>query len=329
MKKVSMWVIIIAILVMGIVVMEIFSRHRNTNQIYGVSFNAEYAAYLGLDSDKVFQTILNEWNFKYIRLSATWDEIEMARGIYDFSSLNKLMDAAALSGAKVTLAVGQKIPRWPECHAPSWAASLSDNEYKAAVKRFIKATVDQYKDHPALEIWQVENEPLFEYGECRFFDSSMLSSEIESVKSLDANHKIMITDSGELSSWRHTAKAADLFGTTMYRVVWNERIGYFSYVWLTPLFYRAKLLFAGQKTQNAYISELQAEPWVTNQDVKTMDLDKQYKSMSIERFHKNVDYAQRVGFPRAYLWGAEWWYWMAEKKGVNDFVDFAKTLKKE
>jgi len=324
-----MWLVIIAVLTVGIIVLEFFSRQRNANQIYGVSFNSEYAAYLGLDSNKVFDTILNKWNFKYIRLSAQWDEIEKTRGIYDFSSLNKLMDAAAASGARVTLAVGQKIPRWPECHAPAWANDLSDNEYKAAIKRFIKATVDQYKDHPALEIWQVENEPLLKFGECRFFNTAMLSSEIVSVKSLDANHKIIITDSGELSSWRHTAKAADLFGTTMYRTVWNEYLGYVSYDWLSPLFYRAKLLFTGQKTENAFISELQAEPWVDNQDVKNMDLADQYKSMSLERFQKNVDYAQRVGFPRAYLWGAEWWYWMAEKKDVDGFVDFAKGLKKE
>lgn len=320
---------IVIVLVAGIIVMEIYSRHRNTDQIYGVSFNSEYAAYLGLNSDKVFDTILNKWNFKYVRLSAQWDEIEKTRGIYDFSSLNKLMDAAEASGAKVTLAVGQKIPRWPECHAPAWAGDLSDNEYKAAIKRFVKATVDQYKDHPALEIWQVENEPLLKFGECRFFDTTMLSSEIASVKSLDANHKIIITDSGELSSWRHTAKAADLFGTTMYRTVWNKYLGYVSYDWLSPLFYRAKLLFTGQKTVNAFISELQAEPWVTDLDVKNMDLADQYKSMSFERFKENVDYAQRVGFPRAYLWGAEWWYWLSEKKDVNDFVDFAKTLKKE
>ena len=324
-----MCLVIVAVLAVGIIVMEIYSRHRNTDQIYGVSFNSEYAAYLGLNPDKVFDTILNKWNFKYIRLSAQWDEIEKTRGIYDFSSLNKLMDAAAVSGAKVTLAVGQKIPRWPECHAPAWADGLSDNEYKAAIKRFVKATVDQYKDHPALEIWQVENEPLLKFGECRFFDTTMLSSEIASVKSLDANHKIIITDSGELSSWRHTAKAADLFGTTMYRTVWNKYLGYVSYDWLLPLFYRAKLLFTGQKTENAFISELQAEPWVTDQDVKNMDLADQYKSMSFERFKENVDYAQRVGFPRAYLWGAEWWYWLSEKKDVNDFVDFAKTLKKE
>ena len=67
-----MCLVIVAVLAVGIIVMEIYSRHRNTDQIYGVSFNSEYAAYLGLNPDKVFDTILNKWNFKYIRLSAQW-----------------------------------------------------------------------------------------------------------------------------------------------------------------------------------------------------------------------------------------------------------------
>jgi hypothetical protein len=90
-----------------------------------------------------------------------------------------------------------------------------------------------------------------------------------------------------------------------------------------------KLWLTGQKIENAVISELQAEPWIPDHDVKVLDLAEQYKSMNIDRFQKNVDYAQRVGFPRAYLWGAEWWYWMKDVKGVSDFIDYAKTLKKE
>lgn len=310
-------------------VFHFLSSKRNQNQIYGASFNSKYAQYLGLDSQKVFSAMLDDWGFKYVRLSAQWNEIEKNSGIYDFSALNALMDQAASRGVKVTLVVGQKIPRWPECHVPAWAANLSDNEYKAAIKRFVKTVVDQYKDHSALEIWQVENEPLLAYGECRFFGKDMLADEINLVRSIDAEHKILITDSGELSSWRNTAKAGDLFGTTMYRVVWHARFGYFSYDWLTPLFYKMKLWLTGQAPDKAYIAELQAEPWVPDRDIKELTASEMYESLDLKRFQKNVDYAKRVGFSRAYLWGAEWWYWMKEVRGVAEFADYAKTLKKE
>lgn len=321
--------IVVAIIIALFLLIHFTSRQRNEEQVYGVSFNAEYAAYLGLDSDQVYHAILQDWGFKYIRLSAQWDEIEKTPGVYNFSSLNKLMNEAEKYGAKITLVVGQKIPRWPECHAPNWTANLSEDEYRAAVKRFIKAAVERFKDHPALEIWQVENEPLLKFGQCRFFGKEFMASEIEMVRGIDKNHKIMITDSGELSSWRNTAKAGDFFGTTLYRVVWHKKLGYFSYDWLSPFFYKAKLWLTGQKKENAFISELQAEPWIPDHDVKSLDLNEQYKSMDLQRFEKNVIYAQKVGFPRAYLWGAEWWYWMAEEKNENGFVDFAKTLKKE
>ena len=328
-----MTLLIVIAVIAGLAILAYVSRYfsgkKNTEQIYGVSFNAEYAAYLGLEPLAVFNSLLDDSGFRYVRISAQWEEIEKTPGVYDFSFLNTLMDEAAKRNAKVTLVVGQKIPRWPECHAPAWAGKLSDNEYRAAIKRFVRTTVDQYKDHPALEIWQVENEPLLKFGECRFFGQDMLAAEIKLVKEMDPKHKIMITDSGELSSWRNTAKAGDLFGTTMYRVVWHKRFGYFTYDWLSPLFYRMKLWLTGQKKENAYISELQTEPWIPDHDVKVLDLAEQYKSMTVDRFQKNVDYAQRVGFPRAYLWGAEWWYWMKDAKGVSDFVDYAKTLKKE
>jgi hypothetical protein len=328
-KKVMIALIIILALVLIGIIIHFISQKRNIDQVYGTNFNAEYAAFLGLDPKIVFTEILDGWQFKYIRLAVQWDAIEAHRGIYDFSSLNWYMDEAAKRGAKVVLVVGQKIPRWPECHPPKWAANLSDVEYRTAIKQLIKKSAEQYKDHPALEIWQVENEPYLPFGVCRPFDKTMFKSEVALVRSVDPAHKILVTDSGELSTWWRTAKAGDYFGTTMYRVVWNERFGYFSYDWLSPLFYRFKLMLAGQKTANAFIAELQAEPWIPNSDVNTLDLAEQYKSMNPARFEKNVAYAQRVGFPRAYLWGAEWWYWMKEIKGVPDFVNFAKTLKKE
>ena len=51
--------------------------------------------------------------------------------------------------------------------------------------------------------------------------------------------------------------------------------------------------------------------------------------MSLNRLEKNLAYASRTGMPRAYLWGAEWWYWMDQKKGQSIFVDRILKLKKE
>ena len=39
----------------------------------------------------------------------------------------------------------------------------------------------------------------------------------------------------------------------------------------------------------------------------------QYKSMNMDTFRNNIDFARRVGFPEVYLWGVEWWYWIRDR----------------
>ncbi|MFA4931278.1 MAG: hypothetical protein WC570_05445 [Patescibacteria group bacterium] len=47
--------------------------------------------------------------------------------------------------------------------------------------------------------------------------------------------------------------------------------------------------------------------------------------MNLDRLEKNFDYASRVGFSRAYLWGVEWWYWMKETNNDPSFWEAVKT----
>jgi hypothetical protein len=39
--------------------------------------------------------------------------------------------------------------------------------------------------------------------------------------------------------------------------------------------------------------------------------------MNPKVFSQNVAYARSVGFADNYLWGVEWWYWLAKQK--NDW----------
>lgn len=320
--------ILIAFLAIFILIIELKIK-REKNMIYGASFNAEYAAYLGLNPRETFIKILNEWNFRHIRLAAQWDLIEKRKGEYDWSELDWMMDFAAKRNAKAVLVIGHKTPRWPECHAPKWAAGLPPDKYRSALNVFMKVAVEHYKNHPALEVWQVENEPFLPFGECKILSGQELEEEISLVKQTDPSHSIMITDSGELSSWRRTARQADLFGTTLYRIVWNKKLGYISYDWLIPaVVYKAKLWLNGRDPATAYITELQAEPWIPDKKLEDTPLDEQFKSMSLKRLKKNIIFATKTGMSRAYLWGAEWWYWL-EKRDSRDISDYIKALKKE
>ncbi len=324
-----MYIILAVVLIVVIWILLIkFFGYKNNKMVYGVSFNAEYASYLGLGPRMAFIKILDDWQFKYVRLSAQWDAIEKTKGEYDWSDLDWMMNEAAKRNAKVILAVGNKTPRWPECHLPGWVDAASYSSHQPDLFSFIKIAVARYKNHPALEVWQVENEPFLQFGDCRALSKQELKAEVALVKQLDPAHPTMVTDSGELSLWWHTAKQADLFGATMYRVVWNKYLGYWSYDWLMPpLAYTAKLWLNGRDVSSSYITELQAEPWIPDRALSDTPLDEQFKSMSLNRLKSNVDFAARTGMPRAYLWGAEWWLWL-EGRGVNEFSDYIKTLNK-
>ena len=329
--KFLLWIVVVALALVAILFLVIkFTGPKRTGaMIYGISFNSEYASYLGLNPRQVYEKILGEWGFTHIRLSAQWNLIEKTKGQYDWKELDWMMSEAAKKNAKVILTVGHKTPRWPECHFPDWVDISNHQAHKEDFFDFFKVVVGRYKNHPALEIWQIENEPFLGFGECAHLSKELLVEEVAQAKLWDPNHPTMVTDSGELSLWRHTAKQADFFGTTLYRVVWSKMLGYWSYDWILPSFvYRAKLWFNGRDPNTAFVAELQAEPWIPDANLVETPLAEQFKSMSLERLKKNIAFADKTGMARAYLWGAEWWYWL-ESHGAPEFSEYIKQLKKE
>jgi len=302
---------------------------KKNSMVYGVTFNYEYAQFLGLNPREVYTALFEKWNFKYIRISAQWNLIEKKEGKYDFGELDFMMDEAKKHDAKIVLVVGQKTPRWPECHDPEWVQSYDDEKYKEKLQIFIQEIVNRYKNHAALELWQVENEPFLNFGLCRRFDANFLDQEIALVKKFDSNHQVIITDSGELSTWRKTAGRGDYFGSTFYRVVWNKYLGYLTYDWVPSSFYSLRRALNGVEKEKAFIIELQAEPWIPNGiEIKKETIDEQLKSMNIKRLEKNIQTAERTGFSRGYLWGVEWWYWL-EKQGRGEISEYIKSLSKK
>ena len=320
---------LILILILGGVLLVVDKYTTKQTMIFGVSFNTEFANYLGLDSKKVFAWLLDDAKFKHVRLSAQWNEIEYNPGYYDFKILDELMAEAQKRNVKVLLAVGQKTPRWPECHTPDWSKKLSDQDYWLGLENYITAVAARYQNHPALESWQVENEPFLPFGDgCRSNSVKQLNREIELVRAQDATNQIIVTDSGELSTWRKTAQAGDLFGTTMYRVVWNKYVGYTSWEFFPAAMYRIRLWLNDRLPSEAYVIELQAEPWIPDQDIHTVLLEEQFKSMNLQQLQKNIDFSARTGMTRAYLWGGEWWYWL-KTKNSNEIPDFIVKLPKD
>lgn len=294
--------------------------------LWGVNFSPDQARYLRLDPIETLSAILNELNIKKIRLVAYWETIEKEKGKYDFTETEALLKIAEKNGAKVILVLGRKQPRWPECHEPYWHKTLSVQEQKQALNNFVIKTVDKFKEYKVIDRWQIENEPFFNYGkDCPILTKEELKQEIELVKSLD-NRPIVLTDSGEKGEWFKAGDLADVFGTTMYRTVYNPRWGGYISYHLPPAFYRIRAgllqIFYGKKPIIGV--ELQAEPWF-NGYVHDIPIKKHLGLMSPKQLESNINFAWNTGLSEHYFWGAEWWYYM-KKRGYDEFWSIIKAL---
>jgi len=226
------------------------------------------------------------------------------------------------------LVVGQRVPRWPECHYPDWALGLEKKRLQESVLKYITEVINHYKFFSSIAAWQVENEPLFFlFGNCPKPDKEFLKEEIKRVKSLDPERPIIITDSGELSFWRGTAGSSEIFGTTLYRLIWNKFIGWHKHFY-PPVFYtfRSYLVKKFTPTEKVIIAEMQAEPWGTgNKPLTKIPFEEQVKKFDLKEFEKVFRFARKTGVKEIYVWGVEWWYWR-KTKGDSSFWDTGKEF---
>ncbi|MFZ2187403.1 MAG: glycoside hydrolase family 2 TIM barrel-domain containing protein [Candidatus Moraniibacteriota bacterium] len=292
----------------------------------GMTFSSRYATDLGLDWRKTYLALLDEVGVKKLRLPVYWDLVETSPGEYHWGDLDWQLGEAERHGADVILTIGQRVPRWPECHIPAWVDQSADTR-QAALLHFMGKTVERYKNNRTVITWQVENEPfLVFFGVCPPLDSAFLDQEVAFVKGLDPTRPVLLTDSGELSLWISAAKRGDIFGTTMYRHIWSSKYGYITYP-IGPNFFRAKawLVRTFTRQNNLMVIELQAEPWASGW-VANVSLAEQFRTMDETKLRENVEYAKRVGFGEVYLWGGEWWYWLKVEKGYGAVWDEGKKI---
>lgn len=320
-----MWFILIILLI--IVGYFFIGEAKPSDEIsWGVNFSPKQTKSLGLDAKETYLAILDELGADNVKLAVHWDEIEAEKGEFDFEDIDFYMDEARSRNVKILLAIGMKTPRWPEGHFPEWFGGLSRKKQQQAILDMEKAVVERYKDYPNLYGWQVENEPLFKYGEVPWRDKAFLKKEIEFVKSLDSNHLVITTDSGEMSLWFSIARLSDMVGITMYTKVWfNEFQHYFEYPFPPVYYARKAALVKALFKKDVICVELQAEPWCPDL-TQNCSPEEQDKTMNLERFQYNLEYAKETGLDSFYLWGAEWWYWKKVSENNSEIWNEAKSL---
>jgi len=321
--RVAIFVLLLIALSFGIYYYQNFTPATQTN--FGLTFSTRYAAYLGFDPKQMYLDILSDLKPKKLRLIAYWEDIEPQRGKFDFQQMDEMLAESDKEKIDVILDLGLKQPRWPECHQPAWYNDLNQEQQKQAILSMLQASVTHFKKFSSIKTWQIENEPYFVFGlSCPAMDPGQVQNEIKLVKENDSR-PVIITDSGERGNWVRTAQYADELGVTMYRTVYSSWFGYYHYP-IPAWFYRLKAGYFKTFENKPIVGiELQAEPWFIKAIADT-DLDTQKTLMNPKVFETNIEYARKAGIGDNYLWGAEWWYWMAKHNGDWGMWAAAKKL---
>ncbi len=292
----------------------VWYRHSEQGKPYvqGVTFIPSYAEYLGLDAQETMDALL-DIKVRHFRLVSYWDQLEPEQGTYDFSSLDWQMQKAEASGSKVSLAIGLRQPRWPECHAPDWVDTKQPAaQWQPQLESFMTKVIERYKDSPALESYQLENEYFNHFGECYNFDRQRLSEELALVKQLDPHHPVIISRSNNYAGLMLRQPLPDEIGISVYRRVWDATVTkrYLQYPF--PAWYYG-FLAGGEKLltgKDSVLHEMQAEPWPPRgQGILDTSLAEQNKTFDAKRFQDRVAFAKATGMREVYYWGAEYWYY--------------------
>lgn len=327
MKKVFAWVAV-GIVALAAFLAALSYRPMPAKIEYGATFSKFFADELGVDWIDVYQAALDDLKIRKFRLTAHWPMIEPERDVYDFSALDYQITEATKRDAEVILAIGRRLPRWPECHTPSWVGNMEWDEQKNEIREYLTKIVERYKDEPNITMWQIENEPyLHAYAGhiCGELDEEFLHEEIALVKKLDPSRPVLVTDSGNLGTWYRPYRAGDAFGTSVYVHFWTPELGQFRTV-QPPALYRAKTnlmhLFFG--TKPTLLIELSGEPWLV-EPVTKVPIETQLTRMDVAKFNDIIRYAEATHLDEQYLWGVEWWYWM-KKNGHPEFWEYSRKL---
>ncbi len=298
--------------------------HQNQSYSYGFSFSTKYASELGVDPAQTLEAGLKDLHPQQVRLMSYWDQLEPQPGQFDFSQLDWQFNLAKQYNAKVSLAIGLRQPRYPECHFPSWVSR--DKQFED-IDQFLAAVVMHYRNNPQLKDYQLENEALLTaFGRCPDFTHGQLQHEYELVKNLDRSRPIDMNVSNEYGLPLDAPRGQET-GFSVYRRVYDQTITHHFVNYPFPaLWFRLRAaLIERYLNSQVFIHELQAEPWgkVGTEHLSRADQD---KAFDVNRIYETDQFARATGIKRIDFWGEEWWYYRKTHFGDDSVWNAAKAV---
>lgn len=260
-----------------------------------------------------------------VRYGPQWSDVESdGPGTGSLRMIDDLLDAAERHGIRIIFTVGEKAPAWPEHHIPAWlregepegrvpgGLDVSRNErLRSQTMRWVTRLVEHVGDHPAVAMWQVENEPYDASGPAMsYLSKEMVRDEVALVRRLDGGRlPIMVTtwsESDRGPGLEAAFRIADVVGVDVYQAIpydgWDlDRFGR-----TTGLPSRA-LELAKRTGKPAIIAELQAEDWLPTK-------------VTAEQVRDNTNHLERLGYEDILWWRMNGWLEQAAR-GDSSIVD--------
>jgi hypothetical protein len=325
-----------------------YSTAPEGNPELGVNFSCERTKYLDLNCRDALASVLDDLGVRLFRLSVQWSDVEKQPGVYDWSVIDWQLDELHRRGAKALVSVGMKAQRYPEFWLPTWmrlAITVPQDGYpgdEPLVQQhlfpYLEATTRHLAAHPAVEAFQVENEPFVHsrgYANAWHVRKEFLVREIETVRAADpSGRKVVVSHSSWLrrdQTWKWILDHADVMGQSVYpKWQWSSFPRWF-YVYryrlgpLTPNL-PGQAREAERRGKAFWITELQAEPFEKHGVDARREPLTDLRSFSPRLLRDNLRLARRSGASRVYLWGIEWWLYLRQARQDAELWEIGRTL---
>jgi hypothetical protein len=278
---------------------------KNTIEL-GVSFSVKTCQDYGIDWQKCLEALL-DIGIRRFRLMSYWDLHEATEDIVDYSQLDKQLEMIEKAGARASLCIGIRQPRWPESHIPLWALQLPVATMTEKYLLYHQAVIDRYRDYGCIESWQLENEFWNRsFGLNNTFSRKRLKQEYKMIRAVNPERPIIMSLANTVG-YPVFGPKPDLYATTMYLIQYEN--GQYRQTKYASWYFRLRRQLIRLFTfRDLIIHELQAEPWGPKANWEMNDTD-QNMSMNPEQLKKCIYYARKSGIKYIDLWGGEWWFW--------------------
>jgi hypothetical protein len=260
--------------------------------------------------------------------------VEREPGRYDWSSIDRQLDALHARGARAVVTIGMKAQRYPEYWLPTWlrmAANIPPDAFpedhpliEQHLFPYLEAAARHLVAHPAVEGLQVENEPFVHFeGHANGWHirKSFLEREIATVRATVGDVPLSVSHASWLrtdGTWHWILDHVDVLSQSVYT---KRQRGPWTWLYIFP--YRigpltpdlpAQSRAAARHGKELWITELQGEPFESpHVDVRAVPTH-QAASFSPRWLRANLKLARRSGATRAYLWGVEWWLYLRDQR---------------